>query len=150
MQFNWQPDEIDLSTVKAWLADWQPCAQGLDFEKAQSLFVKNTASFGTHMDVVEGIDALEENQWRNVWPNIEEFEWDFDNIKIGVSADRLMAFLITTWTSKGFDEEANSFDRPGRTTVILSRTSNDAPWLGVHTHFSLHPGTPYRTFGKNN
>ena len=52
MQFNWQPDEIDLSTVKAWLADWQPCVQGLDFKKAQSLFVKNTASFGTHMDVV--------------------------------------------------------------------------------------------------
>ena len=102
------------------------------------------------MDVVEGIDALEENQWRNVWPNIEEFEWDFDNIKIGVSADRLMAFLITTWTSKGFDEEANPFDRPGRTTVILSRTSSDALWLGVHTHFSLHPGTPYRTFGKIN
>ena len=50
----------------------------------------------------------------------------------------------------GFDEEANSFDRPGRTTVILSRTSKDTPWLGVHTHFSLHPGTPYRTFGKNN
>ena len=105
MQFNWQPDEIDLSTVKAWLANWQTCVQGLDFNKAQSLFVKNTASFGTHMDVVEGIDALEENQWRNVWPNIEEFEWDFDNIKIGVSADRLMAFLITTWTSKGFDSD---------------------------------------------
>ena len=150
MQFNWQPDEIDLSTVKAWLANWQTCVQGLDFNKAQSLFVKNTASFGTHMDVVEGIDALEENQWRNVWPNIEEFEWDFDNIKIGVSADRLMAFLITTWTSKGFDEEANPFDRPGRTTVILSRTSSDVPWLGVHTHFSLHPGTPYRTFGNIN
>ena len=74
MQFNWQPDEIDLLTVKAWLADWQPCVQGLDFKKAQSLFVKNTASFGTHMDVVEGIDALEENQWRNVWPNMEELK----------------------------------------------------------------------------
>ena len=59
MQFNWQPDEIDLSTVKAWLANWQTCVQGLDFNKAQSLFVKNTASFGTHMGVVEGIDALE-------------------------------------------------------------------------------------------
>ena len=40
MQFNWQPDEIDLSTVKAWLANWQPCVQELDFNKAQSLFVK--------------------------------------------------------------------------------------------------------------
>ena len=148
MQFNWQPDATDISTVKAWLATWQPCVKELKFEKAQSLFVENTASFGTHMDVVEGIGALEENQWRNVWPNIEEFEWDFDNIKIGVSPDRLMAFLITTWNSKGFGKEGNSFDRPGRTTVILSRSQTDASWLGIHTHFSLHPGTPYRTFGK--
>ena len=148
MQFNWQPSSDDISTVKAWLATWQPCVQELEFEIAQSLFVDNTVSFGTHMDVVDGIDALKENQWRNVWPNIEAFQWDFDNIRIGISPDQFMAFLITTWTSKGFDEKGLSFDRPGRTTVILSRPKLNTNWLGVHTHFSLHPGIPHRTFGK--
>lgn len=148
MNFNWNPAPEDVATVKAWLAAWQPCVQNVDFVPARRLFADNIASFGTHMDVVEGREALERNQWRNVWPTIDDFAWDFDNMRIGLSPDRLLAFLITTWTSDGFHEDGAQFDRPGRSTAILSRAGLDAEWLGVHTHFSLHPGTPRRSHGQ--
>ena len=48
--------------------------------------------------------------------------------------------------NKRFDADGNSFNRPGRATVILQKFEEN--WLAVHTHFSLLPGTPYKTFGK--
>ena len=148
MQFNWTPAPEDVGTVKAWLGTWQPCVRNVDFVPARALIADNVVSFGTHMDVVEGREALEQNQWRGVWPTIDDFAWDFENMRIGVSSDRLMAFLITTWTSSGFHEDGSHFDRPGRTTIILSRAGLAAPWRAVHTHLSLHPGTPQRSHGK--
>ncbi len=148
MDFNWNPMAKDIISVKEWLAAWQPCVQKAEFQPARDLFAQNVVSFGTHIDVVEGLDALEENQWRNVWPTIEDFGWDFEQIRIGVSSDRLMSFLITTWTSTGFEKNNINFDRPGRTTVILARKRVDQPWFGIHTHFSLYPGTPQRSFGR--
>jgi hypothetical protein len=32
--------------------------------------------------------------------------------------------------------------------VVLRRDAPDAPWLGVHTHFSLGLGVPQSTFGQ--
>ena len=148
MNFNWNPDPDDIASVKAWLEAWQPCVQNVDFVPARRLFAENVASFGTHMDIVEGRDALEQNQWRSVWPTIDDFVWDFEGIRIGVSPDRLMGFLITTWTSIGYHQDGSRFDRPGRTSVMVTREWLDAEWLGVHTHFSLYPGTPGRSYGS--
>jgi ketosteroid isomerase-like protein len=148
MKFDWNPAHDDVASVKAWLAAWQPCVQTVDFVPARRLFAENVLSFGTHMDIVEGRDALERNQWRSVWPTIDDFAWDFEDMRIGISPDRLMGTLITTWTSTGYHPDGARFDRPGRTTVLLSRDNLDAPWLGVHTHFSLYPGTPNRSHGS--
>ena len=148
MNFNWNPHPDDIASVKAWLDLWQPCVQNVDFAPARRLFAENVASFGTHMDIVEGRDALEKNQWRAVWPSIDDFAWDFDAMRIGVSPDRLSGFLVTTWTSTGYHEDGSRFDRPGRTTVILTRDGLQGDWLGVHTHFSLFPGTPGRSHGS--
>ena len=148
MTFDWNPDSDDVASVKAWLADWQPCVQQVDFVPARRLFDETVAGFGTHMDVVLGQDALEQNQWRSVWPTIDDFAWDFDGMRIGVSPDRRMAFLITTWTSTGYHQDGSRFDRPGRTTVILSRSDIESEWLGIHTHFSLFPNTPQKSFGN--
>jgi hypothetical protein len=100
------------------------------------------------MEIVEGRDALEQNQWRSVWPTIDDFVWDFEGIRIGVSPDRLMSFLITTWTSTGYHQDGSRFDRPGRTSVMVTRERLAVEWLGVHTHFSLYPGTPGRSYGS--
>ena len=61
-----------------------------------------------------------------------------------IAEDR--AWAAVPWTSTGFDENGTAFDRPGRATVTFRR--DGARWLGVHTHFSLKPGTPPRTHAK--
>ena len=146
--YDWNPPDEDQESVRAWLATWQSCIRSVDFDSARTLFAGNIASFGTHMHIVEGLDALEANQWRNVWPMIADFSWDFDRIRIGLSGDRLLAFLIATWRSTGFNEDGTRFERPGRTTVVLSRPDVSGPWHGVHTHFSLQPGTPPQSHGR--
>jgi hypothetical protein len=80
--------------------------------------------------------------------SIDDFAWDFDGMRVGVSPDRLMSFLITTGTSTGYHPDTSWFDRPGRTSVMLTRNDLNSDWLGVHTHFSLYPGTPARSHGS--
>ena len=126
-------DTEDVSSVKAWLARWQPCVRAADYGSARALFDDRVVSFGTHRDVVSGLDALEQGQWRNVWGRIDGFAWDFDAMHVGFSPDRLLAFLAATWTSVGYHEDGSSFHRPGRTTAILSRPGSRRG-LGVHPH----------------
>lgn len=148
MSWNWNADPADTASVRAWLATWQGLVQTVDFVPARDLIDERVVGFGTKADVVEGRDNLETNQWRGVWPTIEEFGWDLDGMRVGVSPDRLMAFLITTFTSTGFNEDGSTFSRGGRTTVILSRDALDASWQGVHTHLSLNAGTPGKSHGN--
>ena len=148
MNYDWNPPAEDVAALRAWLAAWDALVNSVDFVPARALFAPNIASFGTRADVVEGIASLENNQWRAVWPAIEDFAFDLDGMKVGVSPDRLMAFLIATWKSKGVAEDGSRFDRPGRATVVLARARTDAPWLGIHTHFSLNPGTPAKAHGR--
>lgn len=140
-------DSEDVRSVRDWLARWQPCVRAADYEAARVLFDDDVISFGTHQDVVSGLDALEQGQWRNVWGRIDGFAWDFDAMHVGFSPDRLLAFLAATWTSVGYHEDGGGFHRPGRTTAILSRPDPGADWSCIHTHFSLYPGTPPRSFG---
>ena len=75
---------------------------------------------------------------------MEEFEFLLKKLIVSGQGD--FAWGITQWNSVGFDADGNSFNRPGRATVILQKV--EETWLAVHTHFSLLPGTPYKTFGK--
>ena len=147
MTYDWSPDPADLASIQEWLSAWEICVQQADFASARNLFANNVASFGTFMDIVNNREALEQNQWRKVWTAIDHFQWDFRTMRVGVSPDRLMAFLIATWTSTGYLTDQTSFSRPGRTTVILSRAAINDDWTGIHTHFSLNPGTPHRSHG---
>ena len=92
---------------------------------------------------MSGLDLVRKEQWEGIWPNIREFKIDLDGVRSG--GDQRYAWGVATWTSTGFNEAGNSFFRPGRATVALER--QDGVWLAVHTHFSLFPGTPPRTFG---
>ena len=141
------PASEDIASVRSWLARWQPCVRGGDYEAARPLFDPDVVSFGTHRDVVNGLDALENGQWRNVWGSISGFEWDFEGMHVGISPDRRLAFLAATWTSVGYHQDGGSFHRPGRTTAVLTRSGPGSDWVCIHTHFSLYPGTPARSWG---
>lgn len=132
------------SAVLEWFARFGAACASVDYETGRFLVAPHVLSFGTKAEVVQGLDHLEQNQWRNVWPNITDFKIDLTSIHAAGEGDT--AWGIATWTSTGYDESGKPFGRPGRATVGLER--RDGRWLAVHTHFSLNPGTPARTYGK--
>ena len=120
------------------------CA-AVDYEGGETIFADDVLSFGTKAPIVGGLAFVRQNQWEGIWPNIRDFRIEMENVRAG--GDEGWAWGITTWTSTGFDSAGRPYDRPGRATIILER--RDGRWLAVHTHFSLAPGSPQRTFGPD-
>jgi ketosteroid isomerase-like protein len=141
-------ETADRRSVAAWFDAWGACVAAVDFDRARRLFAADVIGFGTHMPLVTGLDALAAEQWAAVWPTIRDFHFETEHLACLVSPDRLLATGIVPWISTGFDREGNAFDRSGRATVALTRTTTGATWLGRHTHFSLRPGVPGRSYGK--
>ena len=46
------------------------------------------------MNVVEGLEKLCANQWKSVWPTINNFKFLTDTLYIQISPDRLLANSI--------------------------------------------------------
>ena len=140
--------DIDRQAISDWFSSWDKLVDGVDFVPARDLFDPEVIGFGTRMDIVSGIDNLETAQWRHVWPTIEGFRFDLSTLHCMVSPDRLQAVGIALWRSKGSHEDGSAFERPGRATVVFRRESADDPWRAAHTHISLNPGTPQRSWGN--
>ncbi len=132
-----------IQAVHHWFALMGRYCASVDYDAAERIFAEDVVSFGTTMDIVRGRRALREGQWESIWGNITDFKMDLDNVNARGAGDR--AWGVVTWTSTGYDSDHEPFHRPGRATVALER--RDGVWLAVHTHFSLFPGTPQRTFG---
>ena len=133
-----------IEAVQQWFALMEQCCASVDYDSAECIFADDVVSFGTAMDIVSGRKSLREGQWESIWGNISNFKMDLDNVHAGGSGNQ--AWGVVTWTSLGFDGNHEPFYRPGRATVTLER--RDGIWLAVHSHFSLYPGTPQRTFGR--
>lgn len=133
-----------LSPLRDWFREWNACVVAVDFARARRLFSVEVSGFGTHAEIVHGLDRLEAEQWRSVWPMITDFRFHVD--KLHGAIDGQQAWAACPWTSTGYHQDGAAFSRPGRATVILAR--DGAAWRGVHTHFSLNPGTPALTFGR--
>ena len=129
--------------VRQWFTLLSGYCASVDYDAAERIVAEDVASFGTAMDIVRGRKALREGQWESIWGNITDFKMDLDNADARGNGNQ--AWGVVTWTSTGYDSDHKPFNRPGRATVTLER--RDGVWLAVHTHFSLFPGTPQRTFG---
>lgn len=136
------PPIDDERDVRAWLADWGAEVAARRFDVAARRFRADVVGFGTRATVARGLDALQRDQWRHVWPAIDDFAFDAAGADVWVSADRCQAVVAGAWTSLGRTAEGATFPRGGRATVVLQRHDPAAPWLGVHTHFSLEPVGP--------
>lgn len=134
--------------LRTWLDTWAGYVRERDFGAARELFHPDVIGFGTHMRVVHGLDHLEKEQWRSVWPRIEDFAFVTDELQTGASNDGLLAWAVVPWGSTGFLEDGATFDRPGRATILFSREHWNEAWRAVHTHISLAPGTPQRSYGR--
>lgn len=131
------------AAVRAWFERLETAVRAVDYDAGRAIVADDVVSFGTKAVTVRGLDHLQDNQWSGIWPTTEGFTVDLDSLH----ADRAgaLAWGVVTWTSTGFDEVGEPFDRPGRATVVLER--RDGRWLAVHTHFSLFPGVPQETYG---
>ena len=142
-------NNTDHISIGLWFQVWEKQVQNKDFEAAKKLFENDVVSFGTWMNVVEGLDKLYSDQWKNIWPTINNFKFVSNTLFIQISPDRLLANSILVWNSTGYKKNGNSFKRNGRATVVLKRSNLDNSWKGIHTHFSLNRGIPQESFGKN-
>lgn len=142
------PDADDLARAKQWFERLSEHVRAIDFAGAHVLFAEDMIAFGTFENFITGREAVERAQWRNVWPVTSEFRFRMDDIRAIVSPDRLTAIGMGVFDSTGYSEDGAPYDRPGRTTVALSRRRAGEDWVAVHTHMSLFRGVPSQSFGK--
>ena len=147
--YKFDKNNTDHISIGLWFQVWEKQVQNKDFEAAKKLFENDVVSFGTWMNVVEGLDKLYSDQWKNIWQTINNFKFVTNTLFIQISPDRLLANSILVWNSTGYKKNGNSFKRNGRATVVLKRSNLDNSWKGIHTHFSLNRGIPQESFGKN-
>jgi ketosteroid isomerase-like protein len=141
-------DPDDLARVKQWFERLSEHVRAVDFAGAHVLFAEDMVAFGTFENFITGREAVERAQWRNVWPVTSDFRFRVDDIRAIVSPDRLTAIGMGVFDSMGYSENGTSYERPGRTTVALSRHRGGQDWVAVHTHMSLFRDVPSRSFGK--
>jgi ketosteroid isomerase-like protein len=107
---------------------------------ARPLFHPDVLAFGTHNDVISGIDQWVATQWDNVWPKTADFRFVLEQISVLASADHMIATVVAPWTSTGYHPDGKPFPRPGPRHPGFSRTTDG--WLCIHSHMSLNRGVP--------
>jgi ketosteroid isomerase-like protein len=140
--------DTDRESVLAWVSAWGDEVARADIRAGRERFATDMTAFGTHADVVVGRDAVEAQQWSQIWPAIEDFAFLVDLATVELSPDRLLAVVAVPWRSTGIAQDGARFERPGRASVVLRRATRGEPWIGIHTHFSLARGVPAGTFGR--
>ncbi|MGB7182062.1 MAG: nuclear transport factor 2 family protein [Burkholderiaceae bacterium] len=132
------------AATRQWFVDWLErfavFVRSVDYAGARPLFHDQVLAFGTHTDVIPGLQAWIDTQWDNVWPKTSDFKFLDAQVRVLVSVDGTMATVIAPWTSTGYATDGSTFDRPGRATMVFNRT--DTGWLCTHSHMSLNRGVP--------
>jgi ketosteroid isomerase-like protein len=141
------PDPDDLFKVKAWFERLSGHVRAVDYEGARPIFAGDMIAFGTFENFITGRDQVEAAQWRSVWGVTSGFRFRMDDVRAIVSADRLTAIGMAVFDSIGYHEDGAAYERPGRTTVALSRKAIGDDWVADHTHMSLFRDVPSRSFG---
>jgi ketosteroid isomerase-like protein len=141
-------EEEDRRSIADWFSKWGERVAKVDFAGVREMFAEDTVAFGSKVEMVTTLDVLEAEQWRAVWPTIEDCHYDLSTLEVIVSPDRLMAVGAAIFRSAGFHKDGSRFERPGRATPSLMRTAIKEPWIATHTHVSLKPGTPSPSYGK--
>jgi ketosteroid isomerase-like protein len=140
--------EEDRRSIAAWYDHWGDLVADVNFKAARPLFAEDAIAFGSRVEMVTSQEALERDQWRAVWPSIEDYRFDTSTLEVVTSPDRLMAMGALIFRSTGLHADGKKFERNGRATVTLMRNAVGAPWICTHSHVSLKPGTPSPSHGK--
>jgi ketosteroid isomerase-like protein len=122
-----------------WLKRFEKCVRDRDFSGARRLFSAKVIGFGSIAPHTHDLDHLEAEQWRQVWPNIENFTFELEELSVFGSEEKGLMALVLPWSSVGIAPDGSRFDRPGRATLLIERGS-DGSWYCVHSHYSVLPG----------
>src|SRR5262245_57429507 len=133
----------DTSGVAAWLKEFEAAVRARDFDTGRRMFARDAVAFGTWATAVSGLDNIEREQWRNVWPRIRDFRFD-DQPVVHDGADS--AWIAAQWSSDATGPDSRPFRRHGRATFVLAR--RDGRWLCVHSHVSLLPTQSESAHGR--
>jgi ketosteroid isomerase-like protein len=125
---------------RQWLETFAGYVREVDYASARPLFHPDVLAFGTHNDVISGVDKWVSTQWDNVWPKTTDFRFVLEQTLVLTSPDGKMATVIAPWTSTGYHPDGTAFPRPGRATLVFS--GNADGWLCMHSHMSLNRGVP--------
>ena len=135
--------EEDRRSIAEWFDTWGRLVAAVDFKRVRDMFAEDAIAFGSKVEMMTSREALEREQWRAVWPTIENYSYDISTLELVISPDRLMAMGAAIFRSTGLHPDKKTrFERPGRATVTLMRERIGAPWYCTHSHVSLKPGTP--------
>ena len=61
--YKFNSNNLEHKTIKLWFLEWEKFVQKKQYSSALQFFENDVVSFGTWMDVVEGLDQLKINQW---------------------------------------------------------------------------------------
>jgi ketosteroid isomerase-like protein len=125
---------------RQWLETFAGYVREVDYASARPLFFPDVLAFGTHNDVISGLDQWVATQWDNVWPKTTDFRFVLEQTSVLASPDGMMATVIAPWTSTGYHPDGEAFPRPGRATMVFSKNADG--WLCMHSHMSLNRGVP--------
>ncbi len=139
-----EADDATRAFFTGWLETFAEFVRDIDYASARPLFHPKVLAFGTHRDVIEGVEQWVGSQWDNVWPRTADFHFDLGATRMLASDDDGMAVLVAPWTSTGFHQDGSRFDRPGRATMVFHQTGG--AWSCVHSHMSLNRGVPQQSF----
>lgn len=128
------------AAILGWLDVFAGHVRAVDYAAARPMWHPDLLAFGTHRDVIQGLEAAIATQWDNVWPRTADFTFDLAATQVLAAADGGMAVAVAPWTSTGFDPAGRRFDRPGRATMVYQNGADG--WRCVHSHMSLNRGVP--------
>ncbi len=133
-------DAPERAAILSWLEIFAGYVRDVNYAAASPMFHPSVVAFGTHRDVIPGLDAWITTQWDKVWPKTSDFRFDLAGTHVLLSADGSLATAVAPWSSTGYAPDGTAFDRPGRATMVLQKTGTD--WICVHSHMSLNRGVP--------
>jgi ketosteroid isomerase-like protein len=138
----------DRRSVADWIGHWGDLVADVNFKASRPLFAEDAVAFGSKVEMMTSQAQLEAEQWRAIWPTVEDYRYDLSTLELVTSPDRLMAMGAVIFRSTGLHADGKKFERNGRATVTLMRGAVGSPWICTHTHVSLKPGTPAPSHGK--
>ena len=131
------------TTLEQWLRAFEAAVRARDFAAGRTMFADDAVAFGTWARAVVGLDNIEREQWRNVWPRIRGFHFEPDT-HMHAAGDS--AWIAGSWSTEVTGLDGRPFERPGRGTFVLER--RDGRWVVVHSHFSLLPAQSESAHGR--